>query len=273
MVSHTVVVDKNRRVVAITSPEELTEPVLREVLAGRPVRLKPKQDVMSDNPMSFFAADSATRYGLNVRPYIQGLPGMMRPEQKGVFARRRLTAINVDPTVLFQIAYETNNQHIFNQLPDSLRQYNDLNLLCFDLIVPPGQEANLRPIMRDALQRYLPVQADWVSVEKSAVVLQRMKSGRPLPVSAKPQLFSFGGGEFRMEGGSMALVRDYLENELRQPVVDETGLPGRYDVTLAVEPENLRPSLNAVLSRLGLQLVEAPRRIQMLRLASAPAVK
>ena len=40
--SHTVVVDKNRRVVAITSPEELTEPVLRAVLADQPIRLKVK---------------------------------------------------------------------------------------------------------------------------------------------------------------------------------------------------------------------------------------
>ena len=122
MVSHTVVVDKNRRVVAITSPEQFTEAALLDVAAGRPVRLKLKQDVMDSDPMSFFAVDSTTRYGVNVRPYIQGLQGMMRPAHTGPFAQRRITAINVNANTLFQLAYETTSRRILNHLPDSLRQ-------------------------------------------------------------------------------------------------------------------------------------------------------
>lgn len=270
---HTVVIDRNQRIVAITSPEQFDEKALGEVVAGRPVHLKVKQDVMNAEPMSFFAMDSTTRYGVNVRPFIQGLPGMMHPERSGPFARRRLTAINVDPVSLFQIAYEVQNQRVLNQLPDSLRQYNDRYLLCFDLIVPPGQEANLRPIMRDELRRYLPVRADTVAVTKAAYVLRRLKAGRPLPTSAAPETHSFNGGEFGMQGGRMSLVRDYLENELNRPVVDETGLTGRYDVAFRIQPENLQPSIAAVLSKLGLELVEESREIQMRRLTPAPAAR
>lgn len=265
-VSHTVVVDKNRRVVAITSPEELTEPVLREVLAGRPVHLKLKQDRIIDTPMSLFAVDSTTRYGVNVRPFIQGLSGQLRQDRKGPFARRRLTAINVDITSLFQLAYETSLRRIQNQLPDSLRRYDDLNLVCFDLIVPPGQEANLRPIMREALGLYLPVRAAWVSATRPAYVLRRLQNGPALPASTKPPLFSFGAGKFAMEGTALGQLREFLENELPKPVTDETGLTGRYDAAFDFEPENLRPSLDAALRRLGLELVEAPREIKMLRL-------
>lgn len=272
-ISHTVVVDKNRRVVAITFPEQFDEKALHEVVAGRPIHLKLKQDVRSDDAMGYFAVDSTTRYGVNVRPYIQGLSSQTKNPRKGPFAQRRLTAINTDPVSLFQEAYGITRWRIQNQLPDSLRQYDDLNLLCFDLIVPPGQEANLHPIMREALRLYLPVQATWVPVTKPVLVLRRKQSGAALPISSKPQLFSLGGGKLSMEGSLLAPLRNYLEGELRQPVEDETGLTGRYDLTLAVESENLRGSLDAALARLGLELAEAPRKIQLLRLTPISAIK
>ena len=271
MVSHTVVVDKNRRVVAITSPQEFTEQALRDVVAGKTIRLKPKQDVMSYDPMSYFSVDSTTRYGVNVRPFIQGLRGQTRSERKDPFARRRFTAINVDPATLFQIAYETSQPRLINQLPDSLRQYDDLNKFCFDLIVPPGQEANQLPIMREALRLYLPIQADWVPMTKPAYVLRRLKNSSPPPPSSKPKNYSFGGGEFRMEGSPVETLRDYLENELEKPVVDETGLTKRYDAALVTQNENLKPSISAALAKLGLEVVEAPREVRMLRLSPATA--
>lgn len=273
IISHTVVVDRNRRVVAITSPEQFTEAVLREVAAGRPIRLKPKQDVMSDDPMSFFAVDSTTRYGVNVRPFVQGLSGQTRTPRKGPFAGRRLTAINVSPNMLFQLAYETSSRRILNQLPDSLHQYDDLNLICFDLIVPPAQESSLRPIMREALRLYLPVRADWVPMTKPVYVLRRIGNRPGLPASAKPKTDSFGGGEFRMEGSPMETLRSYLENELGRPVADETGLIERYDAALTTQNENLKPSIFTALARLGLEAVEATREIQLLRLTPAPVQK
>lgn len=144
-ISHTVVVDKNRRVVAITFPEQFDEKALHEVVAGRPIHLKLKQDVRSDDAMGYFAVDSTTRYGVNVRPYIQGLSSQTKNPRKGPFAQRRLTAINTDPVSLFQEAYGITRWRIQNQLPDSLRQYDDLNLLCFDLIVPRGRKPTCTP--------------------------------------------------------------------------------------------------------------------------------
>ncbi|MFD2721811.1 redoxin domain-containing protein [Hymenobacter monticola] len=270
IISHTVVVDKNRRVVAITSPEQLTDAALLAVAAGRPVHLKPKQDVLNTDPMSYFPVDTATRYAVSVRPFIQGLPGMMRPERQGPLARRRLTAINLDYTSLFQIAYETSYFRIQNQLPDSLRQYDDLSKVCLDFIVPPGQEARLKLLMREALRQYLPVQATWAPATKPAYVLRRLKNAPPLPASTKPEQLSYGGGEFAMQGSALESLRAYLENELQRPVVDETGLSGHYDVAFATEGEDIKGSLVAALAKLGLEVVEAPRQIQMLRLTPVP---
>jgi uncharacterized protein (TIGR03435 family) len=269
IVPHTVVVDRNRRVVAITSPEQFDEQALLAVAAGRPVRLTPKQDLMSDNPMSFFAVDSTTRYGVNVRPFIQGLPGMMRPERKGPFARRRLTAINLDPNSLYQLAYEISHRRILNELPDSLRQYDDLSRVCLDLIVPPGQEQKLHPLLQEVLKNYLAVQAVWVPATKPVYVLRRRKGQPALLASTRPEQYSFGGGAFAMQGERLERVRGYLENELDRPVVDETGLTDRYDVAFAVQQENLKSSLSKALDKLGLEVVEATREIKLLRLRVA----
>ncbi|MDO7849464.1 redoxin domain-containing protein [Hymenobacter sp. M29] len=273
IISHTVVVDKNRRVVAITSPEQLTEAALLAVATGQPVHLRPKQDLLNTDPMSYFPVDTATRYAVSVRPFIQGLPGMMRPERKGPLARRRLTAINLDYTSLFQLAYETSYFRIQNQMPDSLRQYDDLSKVCLDFIVPPGQESHLKPLLREALRQYLPVQATWVTTTKPAYVLRRLKNAPSLPASTKPEQLSFGGGEFTMQGSALESLRAYLENELRLPVVDETGLTGLYDVAFATEGADVKTSLTAALAKLGLEVAAAPREIQMLRLAPATAGK
>lgn len=131
--------------------------------------------------------------------------------------------------------------------------------MCFDLIVPPGQQANLRPIVRDARRHYLPVQAAWVPITQPVLVLRRRPNGPVLPASAKPAQFRFGGGEFAMQGSPLAPLGSYLENELDQPVVDETDLTGRYDAAFAVAPENLRASLDAALAKLGLEVIKAPR--------------
>ncbi|MDQ2792560.1 MAG: redoxin family protein [Bacteroidota bacterium] len=273
LISHTVVVDKNRRVVAITSPEQLTEAALLEVAAGRPVHLQLKQDVLNPDPMSYFPVDTATRYAVSVRPFIQGLSGIVRPERKGPLARRRLTAINIDYTSLFQTAYGISLFRIQNQMPDSIRQYDDLAKICFDFIVPPGQEPNLKPLMREALRQYLPVQATWVPTTKPSYVLRRLKNAAPMPVSGKPEQFSFGGGEFAMQGRPLESLCDYLENELRLPVVDETGLTGRYDVAFATQGADVKGSIVAALAKLGLEVVEAPRMIQVLHLTPATAQK
>ena len=186
LISHTVVVDKNRRVVAITSPEQFTEAALLDVAAGRPVHLKLKQDLLNTDPMSYFPVDTATRYLVSVRPFIQGLPGMMRPERKGPLARRRLTAVNIDPVSLFQLAYETSYFRIDNQLPDSLRQYDDLSKVCLDFIVPPGQEAHLKPLLREALRQYLPVQAPGCPPPNPPTCCVGWKARRPRPPPPSP---------------------------------------------------------------------------------------
>ena len=74
-----------------------------------------------------------------------------------------------------------------------------------------------------------------------------------------------------MEGSPMETLRIYLENELGRPVVDETGLTKRYDAALVTQNENLKPSISAALAKLGLEVVEAPREVRMLRLSPATA--
>ena len=101
-------------------------------------------------------------------------------------------------------------------------------------------------------------------------MLRRLESTPAPPASTQPEQLSYGG-EFSMQGSPLAALRDYLENELRRPVVDETGLTGRYDAAFTTQPEDLKNSLATALAKLGLEVVETPRKIQLLRLTTAPA--
>lgn len=132
---------------------------------------------------------------------------------------------------------------------------------------------NLKLLMREALRQCLPVQATRVPTTKPAYVLRRLKNTPPQPASSQPEYFSVGGGEFTVRDNRLEDLRGYLENELRLPVVNETGLTGRYDVAFAVQQEDLKNYLATTLTRLGLELVEAPRKIQLLRLTPTAALK
>ena len=69
-----------------------------------------------------------------------------------------------------------------------------------------------------------------------------------------------------MQGSPLESLRGYLENELQMPLVDESGLTGHYDVAFAVQAEDLKASLTAALAKMGMEVVKAPREIQLLRL-------
>lgn len=66
------------------------------------------------------------------------------------------------------------------------------------------------------------------------------KDGMPqLPRGGRGMMMMIGNGRFRMRGNGQAIsaVTDMLSNQLGRPVVDQTGLTGKYDIELEFMPE------------------------------------
>jgi len=68
---------------------------------------------------------------------------------------------------------------------------------------------------------------------------------------------------FRVIGGTMPLLAYRLEGWLARPVLDETHLAGGYDFHLAMDHAN-PPTVKAGVEKLGLQLIEAKRHLDVI---------
>jgi uncharacterized protein (TIGR03435 family) len=99
-------------------------------------------------------------------------------------------------------------------------------------------------------------------------------NARGLVVSPTPGgMFHYGPGDVGGTDVSMSAIALALENILKKPVMDETGLTNHYDVTLKWEqkpsdqpnPERVR---RAVREQLGLELVAGVRPVEMVRITS-----
>ncbi|MET4107248.1 TIGR03435 family protein [Hymenobacter sp. UYP22] len=264
-VPHTVVIGPDGKVLAITNPKAITLTVIRQWLAGQSAPVEAKHDELR-NPLSFFPADTSTRYALRVQPYLVGLGSQMRRDQTPGLRGRRVTFINTSLQNLVQQAYQVSHLRVQNQLPASRTSYEPANLFCLDLIVPPAESRQLFNRLRPELHSRFGLHVS-VRPESRPVYVLRRLAAAAWPESNKPEQASWSGKGLEAEGSSVEVLREFLENMASKPVVNETNLAGHYDIKLAVQPEDKLPEVKLSLQKMGLTLEEATRTIDVVYMA------
>lgn len=73
-VSHTVVIDKNGIIKAVTTPEKINDEILRQVIAGQQINLPEKIDLMNFDPSKPLSENTNFMYQITVTPYQNGFP-------------------------------------------------------------------------------------------------------------------------------------------------------------------------------------------------------
>ena len=269
-VPHTVVIEPTGKVLAITEPGQITPAVVRQWLAGQSAAVEAKHDELR-NPLSFFPADTSTQFALNVRPYLTGLGSQMRRDQTPGLRGRRVTFINTSLQNLVQQVYNVSHLRVKNQLPASRNKFEPANLFCVDVIVPREQAGQLLERLRPELGPRFGLQVSVRPESRPVYVLRRLPNAPAWPPSGKAEQASWSGKGLEAEGSRVEMLRDFLENLASKPVVDETGLAGRYDIKLALQPEDKMPEIGQHLQKLGLVLEEATRPIEVVYMAEKKA--
>jgi thiol-disulfide isomerase/thioredoxin len=104
-VSHTVVIDKNGIVRAITTPQEINEEILKQIIAGQQVDLPEKVDNINFDPSKPLSVNVNFTYQITVTPFQNGLPSMSNPTGgNGVYKGRRILCTNLSPKSLYEVA-------------------------------------------------------------------------------------------------------------------------------------------------------------------------
>jgi uncharacterized protein (TIGR03435 family) len=257
---HTVVVDGNGRIAAITKPENVTETVLNDLLAGKSVSLPLKESIADD--LDWDQAVTSDQ----IKPLMQVIIKPSNANSGGV--KTRSGHVTADGAVLMNLivaAYQTSPVRIVNNLPESSEKYR------VSVIVPPGREDALYPLFQQALTTTFGINVRREMRETDVIILTVPpgKVSKLQPSQAKEALGMMLRGQIRSIKQPIRTLTEFLENIWGRPVIDKTGLAGEYDWELPYSGVDKTILFNAVREKLGLEITETKQPIEMLILENA----
>ena len=269
VIPHTVVIDKSGTVRVIARPSELTEALIRKLLAGQEVRVEEKRDVRSFDPSIPLSGNDNLAYQITISPYNPHFPTYSNATGGlGPYAGRRILATNLSARALFEIAYQfpPRTRTVVEVADLATFGWSTQQAICLDIIVPEELGARRFDIMQQQLDLYFAYE---VLVEERVMpvkVLQRIEGAEiSVPESAvgtAPYANDTRSG-LSLKAARMEQLAGFLENRLHQAVVDETGLDGWYDIELPWYHEN-PAQVHEELKKLGLEIVDAQSSIDVL---------
>jgi uncharacterized protein (TIGR03435 family) len=258
----TIIVDQRGNIAAITRPENLKASDLLGIAASKGAALPPPPPPPDTPAVAAVlkppAPGVAPLFEILLR---QAAADDTMPIAHATSGRVEIHAAKAD--YLLSVAYGLPLDRFLwtSPVPDG----------AYSLVEVPGagQDSVPAQILQAAITSGLHVQATEKKVTKSAWVLVATDASKPLLTpTATPgtamQLYS--DGQVRLVNGSMDALADLLEDALKTPVVNETGIPGNYDVELDLPEGDSAAAKQTLLQTLGLELRQEDRPILMIEI-------
>jgi uncharacterized protein (TIGR03435 family) len=253
-IPHTVLVDAKGVIIAITDPPSVTKEVLESLLAGRPINWDAPHEVET------VPSDPSEQETMNSLFQI-----LIRPSKEAAGRAARvdgsLSLTGCPPQFIFHTVYDLPADQIDVQarLPEGT----------FDVIatMPNDREDQFDQVLRQAVELTFRVKARREKRDTDLYVLEKKDGESPrLTPSVMDSGSSTNVGPKRIElmNVPIAIIADALRSQLKKPVVDETGLSGRYDVVLEGRLDDVDSLTKTVQETLGLELRPATRPVEFL---------
>jgi uncharacterized protein (TIGR03435 family) len=264
-IPHTVIVDASGKIAAITHPDNLQPLHIEEILEGKPTSLPPPGK--SEN---LVARTEVFRMPKEIEVSING----PLPKPEGAYAHCSWRSNCVFRAVKAPVP--TILSTFFGVSPKLLPKVNDNEILYDVKAAAPLAETN------EMRQRFMAAAKEKWGLEVTPVkrkfdVYVMTVAETNAPALKRSEIRKGGGqvaGGFKLGGLTIEAVADFLESSLDKPVINETGLEGRWAAELKWEmtPEELagkgepEPArvISAAREQLGLRLEPAVRELPTL---------
>ncbi len=262
-IPHTILIDKNGFIKAITDPSQITEKIIEDFIAGKEIKIIEKED-------------RPTNLGLFKEVKNQFYQYTLTDENKEFEWKNEIKRNqNKEP-----IALEFNNVSIYRLLTDVYQlttaarldineEAISKNKYCFKLDHSEGYSKNILDNAKEILNEYSGFKARLIEkTQDSLYTLQLIDSTRLPKVSLNAKHSSEGGGSYFK--GMKITTNDiiyYLENTVMLPVIDKTGINFAFDMELNWSLENPK-TLNEELKKYGLIMKKSnvPEKIVLLEI-------
>lgn len=262
-IPHTILIDKNGIIKAITDPDQLTVKIIEDFIAGKEIEIIKKQYTPTN--LGLFKEYRNQFYKYTLTGENKEL------EWKNEIKRNQ----NGDP-----IALEFNNVSIYRLLTDIYelttaarldvnRDSTSRNKYCFKLEQSADFDKNILDNAKEILNEHSGFKARLVEKTLDSVYTLQVIDSTMLPaISLSTKYSREGGGPFfkgvRIRSYDLIV---YLENITELPVIDKTGINFDFDMELNWSLENPK-TLNEELRKYGLKLKKSnvPEKIVLLEI-------
>ena len=267
-VGYCAILDAHKNIIAVVNTDSVNVKLINRILKGEKIESDAKTAEVSHTDKDPFGIDSLQAGSFTIRSYMKGQQTRGQVPNSGPFAFRRRTYYNLPSATLYRDAYDvvSQSQLIYDFDKKKYDDFNDKNqLYCFDILVKPEEKDSLLSIMQRKLNQSLPIKAR-TEMRTMPVYLLKQKHGSQLNLPAsKSEKLSYGFSGNGFEGTGVTLdefSHIYLSNELQYPVVNESGLTGRYDIKTENDMRDTDNIIKAV-EKLGLTLEKAERPVKV----------
>lgn len=260
------ILDQQHRIVALVCTDSINQLLIDQLVRKEPIRSSAEIRSSQDTEAGIFTADSTIGFQVTWSSYREGATSMSSYYWKSPFKGRRCSYVNMCLSHIYREAYDVSYQQLIYEVPEKnvCEWENKSTRYCFDLIVQPEQKDSLFIIMRQLLNELFPIKARLEKRAMPVYILRRLSSATGWGESTVAESsYSFNGHGFEGKGITMKPFADYVANSLELPLVDETGLTGRYDIVT----ENVLPRKTDVLAslqKIGLMVEKGTRVIDVL---------
>jgi len=267
IIPHTVLIDKNGQVLAITSPGEINKATIQTILSGEQINLPLKADNVEFNPTEdYFNAEEGLLEKFELQPHNPAVPSFTKIITKGEYADRRINFHNQTIPGLYRHAFNKSSRRQILDIDPTKVAYEPQNLFNLDIIVQQDQKDSITQIMANKLLSSFSIQAKTEIREQDVAVLFRLDSmNQPLKEAIDKTDYEARGDYFSGSGVKLDTFADYLESfgVVDLPVVNETSLDGLYTIEFSFDPEN-PDSFYKSLGEMGIGIKRATRPIEVL---------
>jgi len=264
-IPHSVVIDTNGIVAAITYPDEISASRIQKLLSGERVQFKEKKRYAEKRsaPDSQAFEERKIFYVSIIRS--KSPKTYSQVPNEGEFKKRRIIAARFTVPMLYQLAYRlpSYKRILLNLKNPQQYEYENAEKYDLDLIVPEAEKENLYDILIYCLKKSFPVKAALEKRKVKVKILKVATQGKLRKSDGSETMYTFRGPSFNAKNITIKRFAEYLESFMTVPVVDETELSERYDIELDWQFEDPKTLYDA-LEKLGLVLEDGERYVDLL---------
>ncbi len=267
-IPHMVLIDKSGTIKAITNSDNVTEEVIRNLIAGKDLSRPLKKDRPDFDIDEYFHTAADTRETFNLQPGVAGVGSMSKVGQ-GNFEKRRLSIVNFTIDGLYRMAYQVSYFRTILEIDPKMFEYSEIkNRYCLDVIVLKAGD-NIHAFMQQELPKHFDIQVRMEKRKVPVMVLRRTTTPLMFEQSSEQNDY-YGASSNHITGTGIKIsaLAEYFESFgiLGMPVIDETNVSGRYNIQLEWQPEK-KGDMAEVFRKAGFEWVTEEREIDMLVLS------